>query len=133
MGRSVNDVAHLLSALVEPDKTTVPEGGYISAPAMYQNKTFRVGTLDPQIWNYPDFLVKPNFEATKQMVSNHHVYLTCTIDKGNRMKSSWMRTQKYVTSSRVFFTIMFPFLQSQDSCLKESIRFILLGVCAFIS
>lgn len=76
MGKSVKDVADLLSALVESDKTTVPKGGYISATAMYQSKTFRVGTLDPQIWNYPDFLVKPNSEATKQMVSDHHVSLT---------------------------------------------------------
>lgn len=68
MGKSVKDVADLLSALVESDKTTVPEGGYATATAKYHNKTFRVGTLDPQIWSYPDFLVKPAPEATKQTV-----------------------------------------------------------------
>lgn len=70
MGRSVRDVADLLTALVESEKTTIPQGGYASAAAKDQGKTFRIGTLDPQVWNYPAFLVKPVPEATEQMARN---------------------------------------------------------------
>lgn len=49
IGKSVKDVADLLSALVESDQTAVLEGSYATATANYQEKAFRVGTLDPQI------------------------------------------------------------------------------------
>lgn len=70
IGKSVKDIADLLSALVESDKTTISEGGCATGTANYQEKIFRVGTLDPQIWKYPDFVVKPVPEAPKQMVRN---------------------------------------------------------------
>ncbi|KAJ5789317.1 amidase signature enzyme [Penicillium psychrosexuale] len=67
MGRSVRDVADLLTALVEPGKTTIPQGGYASSATKDHGKIFRIGTLDPEVWNYPTFLVKPVPEATEQM------------------------------------------------------------------
>ena len=70
MGRSVRDVADLLTALVEPGKTKTPQAGYASSATKKHGKSFRIGTLDPEVWNYPDFLVNPVPEATEQIVRN---------------------------------------------------------------
>ncbi|KAI2717438.1 hypothetical protein CBS147332_4318 [Penicillium roqueforti] len=67
MGRSVRDVADLLTALVEPGKTKTPQGGYASSATKNHGKSFRIGTLDPEVWNYPDFLVNPVPEATERI------------------------------------------------------------------
>ncbi|KAI3116119.1 hypothetical protein CBS147333_729 [Penicillium roqueforti] len=67
MGRSVRDVADLLTALVEPGKTKTPQAGYASSATKKHGKSFRIGTLDPEVWNYPDFLVNPVPEATEQI------------------------------------------------------------------
>lgn len=67
MAKDVRDVADMLTVLVDSSKTQVPEGGY-SMAVNDSWKDLRVGTLDPNAWSYPEFLVKPEPEATAQMV-----------------------------------------------------------------
>ena len=68
MAKSVKDVANLLTALVDPEKTDVPPGGYASVPrGDWAN--IKVGTLDPDKWTLGSAIIKPVAEATKQIVS----------------------------------------------------------------
>lgn len=67
MGKSVKDVADLLSVLVDHSKTEVSQGGYASAMTTTWND-IRVGTLDPEQWKMSDDFVKPAPQATKQIV-----------------------------------------------------------------
>jgi amidase len=68
LAKSVKDVADLLTLLVDPTKTKVPNGGYVSMLGG-EWKDIKVGTLDPEFWNMPDFVIKHVEEATTQMVS----------------------------------------------------------------
>jgi amidase len=70
MAKSVRDVADLLTILVDPHKTTVPAHGY-GAALNNQWSDFRVGSLDPRTWKFPDFVIKPVPEATEQMVCHN--------------------------------------------------------------
>lgn len=67
MTKSVRDAADLLTILVDPTKTQVPNGGYVSAMTG-EWKDIKVGTLDPEFWTLPHTLVKYVEEATTQMV-----------------------------------------------------------------
>lgn len=66
MAKDVRDVADMLTVLVDPKKTTVTDGGYASV-LNKSKETLKIGTLDPNVWSYPEFLVKPIPEATEQM------------------------------------------------------------------
>lgn len=68
MAKSPRDAADLLTVLVDPSKTEVPEGGYASA-LVGDWKDIKVGTLDPEFWKRPSIVIKPVREATKQLVS----------------------------------------------------------------
>lgn len=70
-GKIVKDVADLLTVLVDPSKTTVPEGGYSSALGGSW-KDIKVGSLDPSVWTVEAEFVKPVEEATEQLVC--HAY-----------------------------------------------------------
>ena len=67
MTKSVLDLAHLMDAIVDPTKTSVPQNGFASAMTD-SLADLRVGVLDPAEWNYPDFVTKPYEGTTKQMV-----------------------------------------------------------------
>jgi hypothetical protein len=67
MAKSVRDVADMLTVLVDPERADVPINGY-GATLDAQWTDFRVGTLNPQTWTFPDFVIKPVPEATEQMV-----------------------------------------------------------------
>jgi amidase len=67
MAKDVRDLADMLTVLVDPTKTTVPAGGYASN-LNGDWKSLKIGTLDPQIWQYPEGLVKRVPKATQQMV-----------------------------------------------------------------
>lgn len=70
MAKCVKDVADLLTVLVDPSKTDVPEGGYLAAIGSADSwKEIRVGTLKPDEWLPPDGLIKPVAEATVQIVT----------------------------------------------------------------
>jgi amidase len=52
MTKSAADLATLMDILVDPHKTTIPDGGYISkVTGSWQG--LRIGTLDPEKWNWP--------------------------------------------------------------------------------
>ena len=67
MAKSARDAADLLTVLVDPTKTQVPEGGYASKLTS-DWKDIRVGTLDPEFWAMPHSLIKYVEEATTPMV-----------------------------------------------------------------
>jgi len=70
LGKSPKDVADILTVLVDPSKTKVPDGGYASA--LEGNwKDIKVATLDPEFWCSNSYVIKPVEEATKQIVSLH--------------------------------------------------------------
>ncbi|TVY19404.1 putative amidase [Lachnellula arida] len=66
--KSPRDAADLLTILVDPTKTQVPDGGYASAlPGGW--KDIKVGTLDPEFWAMPHSAIKYVEDATAQMNS----------------------------------------------------------------
>lgn len=67
MTKSVLDLANLLDVLVDPTKTTVPEGGYKTAVTGDWGD-IRIGLLEPEKWLYPPETVKFEKQATDQMV-----------------------------------------------------------------
>jgi amidase len=67
MAKCVEDIANLLDILIDPSKTSVPEGGF-RKHLVTSWSGLRIGTLDPEDWHYADTLVKPVAEATFQMV-----------------------------------------------------------------
>ncbi|PGH12274.1 hypothetical protein AJ80_06788 [Polytolypa hystricis UAMH7299] len=79
MAKDARDVADMLAVLVDPAKATIPSRGY--ALALKENwASFKIGTLDPTVWTYPEFLIKPVPEATEQMVN-------ATLDAYAQLKS----------------------------------------------
>ena len=68
MAKDVEDLSNMLAVLVDGDKTAVSVGEY-TALADANWGSIRIGTLDPNMWQYPEFLVKPVAQATKQMAS----------------------------------------------------------------
>ncbi|KAF2759933.1 amidase signature enzyme [Pseudovirgaria hyperparasitica] len=67
MAKNPRDLANLLDVLVDPSTTKVPSGGYVSV--LDQSWTgIRIGALDPEIWQYPDWLCKPEEAATQQII-----------------------------------------------------------------
>ena len=69
MAKSPLDVAYMLDAMVEPLKTTIPEGGYTSFLQSHW-KGIRVGALEVEPWLLSSFVVKLVESATGQMVSS---------------------------------------------------------------
>lgn len=67
MTKSVLDLANLLDVLVDPTKTTIPEGGFKTAVTGDWGD-IRIGVLEPEKWLYPTENVKYVKEATDQMV-----------------------------------------------------------------
>lgn len=68
MTKSVEDLANLTDVLVDPSKTSVPAGGYISAvTAPWEG--LKIGALDPEVWTCSEISRKPEPDAEEQMVS----------------------------------------------------------------
>jgi amidase len=67
MTKNVKDLVHLLDVLVDKSKTTVPQGGYTAALTNSWGD-LKIGVLNPEEWQYNPIVVKPNAEATAQMV-----------------------------------------------------------------
>ena len=68
MTKSVADLAVLMDILVDPFRGDVPAGGYISAvTASWEG--LKIGTLDPEIWTFPEVVRKREPGADEQMVS----------------------------------------------------------------
>ncbi|KAJ8132894.1 hypothetical protein O1611_g731 [Lasiodiplodia mahajangana] len=67
MTKSVRDLANLLDVLVDPAKTTVPEGGYQSAVTGTWGD-IKIGVVEPDKWLWPEHIVKPEKEASDQML-----------------------------------------------------------------
>lgn len=68
MTKSVEDLANLMDVLVDPSKTSVPAGGYISAVTASWDG-LKIGTLDPEVWTYSEIIRKREPGAEEQMVS----------------------------------------------------------------
>ncbi|KUJ21855.1 amidase family protein [Mollisia scopiformis] len=67
MTKSVLDLANLLDILVDPSKTTIPEGGYKSAVTGSWDG-IRVGWVEPETWLFPHEIVKYEKDVTDQML-----------------------------------------------------------------
>lgn len=80
MTKSVLDLAHLMDVIVDPTKTSVPQGGFASA-MKGSWADIRVGVLDPAEWNYPDFVTKPYEGTTEQMVE---YLMPCPVQANSR-------------------------------------------------
>jgi amidase len=57
MTKSAKDLAVLMDVLVDPSKTRLPEGGYVSQLTRSW-EGIRIGTLDPEIWKFKDKDIK---------------------------------------------------------------------------
>ena len=83
MGKSVIDIADMLTILVDKETTRVPEAGYRTAVTTHWGD-IKVGTLDPEIWmgtgGKDDKYLKFVPEAIKQMTEE-------TLDAYARIKS----------------------------------------------
>ncbi|ATY58913.1 amidase family [Cordyceps militaris] len=66
MTKSVLDLANLMDILVDPAKTSIPDGGYKSVLTNTW-ADLKVGVLDPAKWGSSDSWTKPDAGATKQM------------------------------------------------------------------
>ncbi|KAG8161020.1 hypothetical protein KVR01_009284 [Diaporthe batatas] len=66
MTKSVLDQANLLDILVDPTKTSIPQGGYKTA-LTGSWADLKIGVLDPADWGTSDSWTKPDPGATKQM------------------------------------------------------------------
>ena len=67
MTKSVLDLANLMDVIVDPTKTSIPQGGFASAMTDTW-ADLKVGVLDPAEWKYPEFVTKPYDGTTKQIV-----------------------------------------------------------------
>ncbi|KAF2970834.1 hypothetical protein GQX73_g2780 [Xylaria multiplex] len=67
MTKSVLDLANLLDILVDPSKTSVPEGGYRSAVTGKWGD-IRIGVVEPADWLFPTKIVKYEQQASDQML-----------------------------------------------------------------
>ncbi|KAH0557049.1 hypothetical protein GP486_005161 [Trichoglossum hirsutum] len=68
MTKGVKDLAYLLDVMVDKSKTRIPEAGYTTA-LTDSWEGLKIGVLDPEKWQFHPILVKPNAEATLQMVN----------------------------------------------------------------
>ncbi|KAI1144927.1 amidase family protein [Nemania diffusa] len=67
MTKSVLDLANLLDVLIDPSKTTVPDGGYKSA-VTGEWGDIKIGVVEPEKWLFPTKIVKYEQEASEQML-----------------------------------------------------------------
>lgn len=77
--KSTRDLAILLDILVDSSKTMIPEGGYESAVTGRWDG-LKIGTLDPEIWNFPAIARKPAPDAEAQMVGQYAVFKLAHVD-----------------------------------------------------
>jgi len=68
LAKDVEDLADLLTVMVDADKTIVPNGGYKSVLGSGW-EGLRVGTLDVGPWLYPEAILKSAPGVVEQMVS----------------------------------------------------------------
>lgn len=69
IAKSVEDLANLLTLIVDPSHPSVPENGYVTS----LTKSFdglRIGVLDPEAFFFAPDVIKPDPGATKQMVNS---------------------------------------------------------------
>ena len=72
MAKSVEDLANLMDVLVDPSKTKIPDGGYLSAvTAVWEG--LKIGSLDPEKYQYPESERRSEPAAESQMVNVPHV------------------------------------------------------------
>ena len=69
MTKSVLDLANLLDVLIDPSKTTIPEGGYKGAVTGSWDG-IRVGMVEPEEWLFPREIVKYEKDVVEQMVGD---------------------------------------------------------------
>ena len=69
MTKSVEDLTNLMDILVDPSKTDVPAGGYMSAVTAAW-KGLKIGALDPDKWTFAEFARKSEPAAEKQIVKH---------------------------------------------------------------
>jgi len=67
MAKGVDDLANLLDILVDSSHPSVPKGGYASSMTNSW-EGIRVGFLDPEVFFFESDVIKPNQNATNQMV-----------------------------------------------------------------
>jgi amidase len=67
MTKSTRDVAIMLDVMVDPSKTKIPAGGYISCLSSGWDG-LRIGAVDVEPWLLSSFVVKPVESATQQEV-----------------------------------------------------------------
>ena len=67
MTKTAIDLANLLDIMVDPEKTTIPEGGYASAVTGEWGFT-RIGVVNPENWLHGEPEVKRVEAATEQIV-----------------------------------------------------------------
>ncbi len=67
MAKSVEDLANLLTVIVDPSNPSVPKDGYAAAMTKLW-EGIRVGFLDPGTFFFAPDVLKPNENATTQMV-----------------------------------------------------------------
>jgi amidase len=101
MTKSVLDLANLLEVLVNPEKTTIPEGEYSSAiTASWDN--IRIGLIEPSgPWLFPDKFVKYEKEASDQMVRSLLIFIDFkpVTDSFSCVNGNW-RTKNFSRSQR---------------------------------
>ena len=68
MAKSVEDLANLMDVLVDPSKTKVPGGGYLTAAtAVWEG--LKIGSLDPEKYQCPKSKRRSEPAAETQMVN----------------------------------------------------------------
>ena len=72
MTKSVLDLANLLDVIVDPSKTTIPDGGYRSAVTGSWGD-IKIGVVDPEKWLFPHKIVKYEKQAMDQMVGARYL------------------------------------------------------------
>ena len=83
--KGVKDLAILMDVLVEHNSTQVPQGGYVSAVTGKWDG-LRIGTLDPNVWEFPTVARKSEPSAEKQMVrseTNYSSFCSQSAERGN--------------------------------------------------
>lgn len=68
MTKSVEDLANLMDAIVDPNMTTIRHGGYVSAMTKSWSN-LKIGALDPSDWLNVESILEPVTETVHQMVN----------------------------------------------------------------
>jgi amidase len=68
MAKTAEDLGILMDALVSRPNDKEPNK-YLSSSQNKSWQDLRVGVLDPEVWQQPAFMIKPDAGATKQMIT----------------------------------------------------------------